>query len=178
MRNFARLWSIARGNKPKDEKNLILPARHRGSERLPERVQRHQPPHQGRRSRSDLRQGRRVVRCRKMEQGHHAFCRTSKTTTREPARPTRFRSTSPAPISRTAVTTRPRSCSTPTAAPSAAVLSSKMPKGCTPCASTTSRRRPSATRRSPARRSSPFRSSCRVIPTARSTGSSSRCVTS
>ena len=45
-------------------------------------------------------------------------------------------------------------------------------------ASTTSRRRPSATRRSPARRSSPFRSSCRVIPTARSTGSSSRCVTS
>ena len=39
-------------------------------------------------------------------------------------------------------------------------------------------RRPSATRRSPARRSSPFRSSCRVIPTARSTGSSSRCVTS
>ena len=45
-------------------------------------------------------------------------------------------------------------------------------------ASTTFRRRPSATRRSPARRSSPFRSSCRVIPTARSTGSSSRCVTS
>ena len=78
MRNFARLWSIARGNKPKDEKNLILPARYRGSERLPERVQRHQPPHQGRRSRSDLRQGRRIVRCRKMEQGHHAFAERRK----------------------------------------------------------------------------------------------------
>ena len=133
MRNFARLWSIARGNKPKNEKNLILPARYRGFERLPERVQRHQPPHQG--EAIPKRSTPRASSCTMPENGARPsrFCRTSKTTTREPARPTRFRSTSPAPISRTAVTTRPRSCSTPTAAPSAAVLSSKMPKGCTPC---------------------------------------------
>ncbi len=48
---------------------------------------------------------------------------------------------------RTAISTRPRLCSTTSAASSAAVPSSRTPKACTPSASTTSRRAPRATRR-------------------------------